>query len=724
MASFFDLTNSAAQTNPYLDTLIADRVFKRGVQISYAFLNTERVPAGTDGGRTWTSSGATAAFEGALGEWAAVANLNFRRWPFTYTGGSRDGITWVEKLERLGSGNSLLGQHSYPADPTQEGSYNIDHPYWSTDNNRRGGFSYLTFLHEIGHAIGLEHPHEDNPFPGVTGQNDTGDNGLNTALYTVMSYNEQLPDGSQSYSRAFGWQMTPGAFDIAAVQALYGANMSTGAGDNVYRLPDNNVTGTGFAAIWDAGGTDWISAEGIAGRTFINLNAATLQNAPGGGGWLSQAAGIYGGFTIANGVTIENARGGSGADYIIGNAAANRIEGGGGDDDLFGDDGNDTLEGGDGNDTLDGAAGSNTLAGGGGNDTYRVAAEGNVIFEAAGGGDDIVYAKSNFYLWDGVETLVLMNDDAGGAKDLFGVGNGLDNRISGNYGNNLLIGGGGNDEINASLGNDALFGEAGDDRLHGGVDIDYLVGGDGNDTLDGDASADAIYGEAGDDMLIGGSDDFSTDILVGGVGRDTLDGASGRGDYDLMDGGADDDLYRVDTPADLTFEAAGGGTDTVIATISGAGYYLYPHVENLELQGSTPFGVGNDLANRLTAGSGTQWLLGGAGDDTIDGGAGNDVLFGESGADVFLFRKIVPDDPFAGASIIETVTSGADVIGDFQPGSDRIQLSGYGFTSFESLRAGFVEVNGTTAINFGDGNFVVLNGVANAALSAGDFIFG
>lgn len=706
MAAFFDLTNSPAQTNPYLDTLIADRVFKRGVQISYAFLNSERVASGSDGGRTWTSSGATAAFEGALADWAAVANLNFRRWPFTYTGGSRDGITWVESLERLGSSSSLLGQHSYPSDPTQEGSFNIDHPYWSADNNRRGGFSYLTFLHEIGHAIGLEHPHEDNPFPGVTGQNDTGDNGLNTALYTVMSYNEQLPDGSQSYSRAFGWQMSPGAFDIAAVQALYGANMSTGAGDNVYRLPDNNVTGTGFACIWDAGGNDWISAEGSAGRSFINLNAATLQNAPGGGGWLSQVQGIYGGFTIANGVTIENARGGSGADYIIGSATANRIEGGAGDDDLFGGDGDDTLDGGDGRDTLDGATGSNSLAGGGGDDEYRVDGQSDVIFEAAGGGDDIVYASGSYYLWDGVEFLTLLTD-FDREDNFFGVGNGSDNRILGNYGDNLLIGGGGNDEIDGSMGNDALFGESGDDRLLGSFDIDYLVGGVGNDTLDGGSDADALYGESGDDSLVGGNN-FSTDILVGGSGRDILDGASGYGDYDLMDGGSDDDLYIVDTPADLTFEAAGGGTDTVIAAINGAGYYLYPHVEHLELRGSTPFGVGNDLANRLTAGDGTQWLLGGAGDDTIDAGTGNDVLFGESGGDVFVF----------------SAGSGADVIGDFQPGSDRIQVSGYGFISFESLRAGFVEVNGTTAINFGGGNFVVLNGVANAALSAGDFIFG
>ena len=44
-------------------------------------------------------------------------------------------------------------------------------------------------------------------------------------------------------------------------------------------------------------------------------------------------------------------------------------------------------------------------------------------------------------------------------------------------------------------------------------------------------------------------------------------GDSGLAHYDLMAGGSVDDIYWVDTGDDLTFEAAGGGNDTVYADV-------------------------------------------------------------------------------------------------------------------------------------------------------------
>ena len=62
----------------------------------------------------------------------------------------------------------------------------------------------------------------------------------------------------------------------------------------------------------------------------------------GGGGFVSYAYGIYGGFTIANGVVIENATSGGGNDTLVGNAAANVLNGGAGADRMTGGAGKDT----------------------------------------------------------------------------------------------------------------------------------------------------------------------------------------------------------------------------------------------------------------------------------------------------------------------------------------------------------------------------------------------
>jgi Ca2+-binding RTX toxin-like protein len=357
--------------------------------------------------------------------------------------------------------------------------------------------------------------------------------------------------------------------------------------------------------------------------------------------------------------------------------------------------------GSDGNDQLDGGAGNDVLAGGKGDDVYVVDSQSDVIFESAGEGKDTVQARTSYYLYQNIENLTLMYD-AGAA---FAVGNALNNQIDGNLDANLLLGGAGDDILNGFDGDDGLFGETGNDQLSGAAGTDYLAGGDGDDTLRGDSGADALYGEAGNDTLWGG-ESFHTDIMVGGAGNDILHADSGYGDYDLLDGGSGDDIYYVDTYADVTYEAVGGGIDTVYANAAGSGYYLYANVENLVLTGTTFYGVGNELANQMTGNASANWLLGGAGNDILNGKAGNDVLFGEAGADTFVFEK----------------GTGGDTIADFAAGTDKIDLAAFGFTSFAQVQAAMIENGGTTAIQLGGGDFIVLNGVTNAALHAGDFI--
>src|SRR5688572_11372117 len=313
-----------------------------------------------------------------------------------------------------GPGISLLGSMN-PPDYGDEGvaQFNSADERWSAQMLQPGGFSFVTLIHEFGHGMGLAHPHDTgggssvmpgvNPlFPGDDG--GKGTHGLNQQIYTMMSYNdgwEEAPYGqAETVNEGYGWLGSLMALDIAVIQDKYGVNEEWATGNDTYVLKDVNEWGvyidaatgepavhdasnadttrdgyyvgqsTFYSSIWDAGGVDEITYSG-ARDTVIDLRPATLSYEAGGGGWMSYATGIYGGFTIANGVTIENATSGSGNDTLIGNAAGNSLSAGSGADVLLGGAGNDTVNGGGGGDQIRGGTGDDLLIGANGADAFR-----------------------------------------------------------------------------------------------------------------------------------------------------------------------------------------------------------------------------------------------------------------------------------------------------------------------------------------------------------------
>ena len=172
------------------------------------------------------------------------------------------------------------------------------------------------------------------------------------------------------------------------------------------------------------------------------------------------------------GANIENARitgsgdfnieGNAADNSIIGNNAVNQISGGNG----VGD-GNDAIYGNGGDDFLNGRAGADTVYGGAGNDLITVNAVADKVVELANQGIDRIDASVSWTLTANCENPVLL-----GFTHIDGVGNGLANSISGNFGNN---------ELSGSGGNDLLYGAPGADRLAGNLGSDLLVGDDGDD---------------------------------------------------------------------------------------------------------------------------------------------------------------------------------------------------------------------------------------------------
>jgi hypothetical protein len=381
-------TEDAGDKNPYTDSLIWGGSFAKGPGQGATITWTV-----TDGGTVTLQDGQVVGttpiqnFElvfwtQAFREWSNVSNVTFIK---VAPGTKSDLIEGHYDKTQLDDPKGwlikpgILGSHETPdtknadIDVPLAGLFNADAPSWSEEGLAPGGLGFYTLLHEMGHMLGLAHPHDGGgrdgtnsalpvdaeTFPGVElyaafgsnkGMDSYGTNALNQGIWTIMSYNTGWQVDSLGKSTnlgggedSFGQSATPMAFDIAAIQLIYGKNTTYKTGNDQYVVPIANAPGTFWSCIWDAGGADTISAATATTACTIDLREAPLTGAN-AGGYVSHVAGITGGFTIANGAVVENAIGGSGNDTINGNP------------------GNNTLTGGGGIDTLDGGAGIDTSA--------------------------------------------------------------------------------------------------------------------------------------------------------------------------------------------------------------------------------------------------------------------------------------------------------------------------------------------------------------------------
>lgn len=210
---------------------------------------------------------------------------------------------------------------------------------WITENGAGiDSYSFQTYVHEIGHALGLGHSGNYNVTATYPNDAMFANDGWPTSIMSYFSPRENSFFAGQGFSDIF--VLTPTAADILAVQSLYGLSTTARAGDTVYGFNSNAggvydaVAYPGAAyTIFDAGGNDTIDFSRSPASQVIDLNPETFSNVNGSVGNLG----------IARGVIIENAIGGSGADLLVGNSAANVLTGGAGADTLAGGPGSDTF---------------------------------------------------------------------------------------------------------------------------------------------------------------------------------------------------------------------------------------------------------------------------------------------------------------------------------------------------------------------------------------------
>jgi hypothetical protein len=297
-----------------------------------------------------------------------------------------DGIINVDLAEVFGNAPAALHYYvaatgvglGYGEFRTANGTWDGDAAFAHSllgDGARLTPEDMRVLLHEIGHTMGLKHP-GDYDGGGIATPGPYLPVAEDSTRYTLMSY---------SHDATLGEVSMLGLYDIAALQALFGADMAHAAGNNTYYRPERGALQT----IWDAGGRDAFSAEDAVESTRIDLRAGAFSDM-GNGNHLA----------IAYGVRIEQAFGGDYADKIIGNGGANLLTGGAGNDSisggaardqLRGQGDNDRLIGGSGEDKIFGGTGNDRLYGGTGNDRFTED-EGNDFVYGGTGDDRVTYS--------------------------------------------------------------------------------------------------------------------------------------------------------------------------------------------------------------------------------------------------------------------------------------------------------------------------------------------
>ena len=205
---------------------------------------------------------------------------------------------------------------------------NIFIGYNTSMNFQKGSYNYITIVHELGHAIGLAHPHDTGGnsviFDGVTSPfGDFGDYNANLQPLTIMTYNDIDSPYVPNTNSTTGFLATFGPIDIVALQFLYGKNENFNSGNNIYTFP-NSITQQFWETIWDTGGINTIDASSSNVNTVINLNDATIKDNTNLAG-TPLSYNIYGGITITKGTIIQNVITGSKNDTVNGNEQDNKI---------------------------------------------------------------------------------------------------------------------------------------------------------------------------------------------------------------------------------------------------------------------------------------------------------------------------------------------------------------------------------------------------------------
>ncbi len=517
-------------------------------------------------------------------------------------------------------------------------------PYY--DLAFKGTWGFSTMMHEIGHALGLKHGHQDytnldlsfyfGTSPRFGSQSLTPDK--DGQAWSLMTYTPAPFTNSNFAGEKISQPQSYMQYDLAALQYMYGANFNTNNTDTVYTFSTTTgemfINGVGqgapsgnkiFLTIWDGGGNDTIDASNYSGGVTIDLR-------PGEFSTVSQEQ-------LVNSLAYQN-----GTAIAPGNIAMSL---------LYNNDSRSLIE---------------NATGGAGNDIFVGNTANNVLDGGSGGSDTVVFTNTTgvTVILNNTGADVLVNHD-GETDTLRSIEN-----IVGTAGNDILIGNTADNMLaGGSGGADVLSGGAGNDRLIGGtfttINNAIITKAAATSNL---STATAINPQALNGYTLlsdanitnsttvphatinatatgGGVEYYRLDVTAGTTGTFDIDLSSIDTIIELVDStGATVLAFNDDSTTDagsqtgnsfLSFTFATAGTyylrvgqwssatgNAAQPLTAGTTYQLHISLSSATVN-TAPLSVVNTSSAQMKGGDGDDFLQGTYGDDQINGGNGNDT---------------------------------------------------------------------------------------------------
>jgi hypothetical protein len=189
-----------------------------------------------------------------------------------------------------------------------------------------GQEGYYVLLHELAHALGLQHPLRENDTSGQTVLLDGFASFAHTLMLDISA--EQNPNKT--------WPSWYGLFDLQALRHLYGGKAFAVA-NNTYSISDGASSAS--VVIVDDGGIDVLDISGTRVSGNIDMRPGKVSSVA----MSTEGMAHFGNLSIAPGTSIENLVATPFDDYIVGNDLGNVIWSLGGNDIILGHGGQDTV---------------------------------------------------------------------------------------------------------------------------------------------------------------------------------------------------------------------------------------------------------------------------------------------------------------------------------------------------------------------------------------------